>query len=111
MKNENYIMNYGRTTTTKQEIINELPPGWSDLVSKLIDDMIAAGWDGRITQVKEKFGTLHFYIGEANDKVHDLIDEAEEQSSKICIVCGEPADGHTKGWFTYRCKKHMETNL
>lgn len=41
-----------------------------------------------VTQVKEKFGMLCFYISPAPTAIHDLIHEAEEKSVTICEYCG-----------------------
>ena len=67
-------------------------------------------------QVKEKFGTLHFYyiiFGDGlknakeelllNQTIDNLIDEAELKSSQICAICGAKATKITKGWITYVC--------
>src|SRR5438105_15914827 len=39
-------------------------------------------------QVKEKFGTLRFYMSTSTDGMDKLIDEAEALSAKTCEVCG-----------------------
>ena len=36
--------------------------GWYPLIKNLIDELITLGWDKKVTQVKEKFGGLRFYI-------------------------------------------------
>lgn len=65
-------------------------PGWYGIVSRLVDDLLALGWDGSVLQVKEKFGGLRFYIGGGSDTVHDRILAAEEESYKTCEECGGP---------------------
>jgi hypothetical protein len=40
-------------------------------------------------QVKEKFGTLRFYVLESNQTQRDLIAMAEHMSSKTCEKCGD----------------------
>ncbi len=63
-------------------------PGWGSLIEelyKLCDEN-----DIMITQVKEKFGGLRFYIGGAPFEIHDKIEEVEKRSLKICEQCGEP---------------------
>jgi len=37
----------------------------------------------RVLQVKEKWGTLRFYVIGGNDKIKDMIEEAMEESQKI----------------------------
>jgi len=87
---------------TREQAVIQAPRGWRPLVGKLYDDLIALGWDGEVLQVKEKFGGLRFYVGEASDAVHDRIEVAEITSEKICQVCGEPGDvvgvDSIRGW-------------
>lgn len=50
-------------------------------------------------QVKEKFGTLRFYIFGGNDFIDKLIGEAEELSSYTCEVTGWEGNLFSKnGW-------------
>lgn len=92
----------------RQQTFEEIPEAWIPIVNKLIDDLFEAGWDGQIDQIKEKFGSLRFYIPEGNAVIDELIDMAESETARICIVCGEPATATTKGWYTHVCDKHRE---
>ena len=88
--------------------------GWVPLIDDLISDLKDAGWVFEIDQIKEKFGGLRFYIGEARNAtspdhlIHDRIHAAEAQSMKTCEVCGEPGQcgGHGTGWMLTLCHKH-----
>ena len=71
--------------------------GWRHLVEKLVDDIIEIDPEVEISQVKEKFGGLRFYIWGGNDKIYKLIDEAETESYKICETCGTRDNVSTKG--------------
>ena len=92
--------------TTKENIMLNAPKGWRHLVSTLVDNLIAAGWNGVVYQVKEKFGGLRFYIGESNKKIDDLISAAEDASYKICDVCGAPGTLRGDKWLRTRCDEH-----
>jgi len=46
--------------------------------------------DCRITQIKEKFGTLRFYYVGGDDYIHGAVDLAEQLSVDICEDCGAP---------------------
>lgn len=62
-----------------------------------------------VTQIKEKFAGLRFYTSYGNDKVFDLINEAENDSFNICENCGKPAKHQTvKGWMLTLCKACLE---
>lgn len=91
-----------------EDVLGYVPNTWHPIITKLIEDMFEAGWDGNITQVKEKFGGLRFYIQSGNDKIFDLIDDAEQATEEICIICGEPATTISAGWYTHRCETHKD---
>jgi|SRR5882672_3645114 len=56
-------------------------------------------------QVKEKFGGLRFYMSCETDKMSDLIRKSEEDSYKICELCGDPGKPNNNGWITTLCDK------
>jgi len=114
--------------------------GWYDLLHKLSADIETAsasagldrdsdGWP-RATQVKEKFGTLRFYVDvTAPPKVEDLevdqatapsgfiafrpvasvkairdlVETAEAASATICEECGAPGSLRQGGWWHTYC--------
>lgn len=55
------------------------------------------------SQVKEKFGTLRFYMSCETDEMSELIDRAEELSAKICETCGAPGELRNDGWLRTMC--------
>ncbi len=58
------------------------------------------------SQVKEKYGTLSFYIFSGDDLIHGMIWLAESMSANICELCGSTKDvTQTKGWIQTLCKK------
>jgi len=54
-------------------------------------------------QVKEKFGTLRFYMSTETDEMEDLIEKAEFKSESICEICGKTGVLDTSGWCEVRC--------
>src|SRR3990167_7079585 len=62
--------------------------GWHKILDKLFKNMIDVGWDRKVAQIKEKFGGLRCYIGEGNDEIYELIQQAEDEASKTCEDCG-----------------------
>ena len=80
--------------------------GWRPLVEKLVDDIIKIDNTVEVSQVKEKYGELRFYISGGNDGIYNLIGKAEEESSKTCESCGIKENVTTKGgWLLTLCDK------
>jgi hypothetical protein len=91
--------------------------GWRDLLERACARILAAvrldGGSFRVTQVKEKFGTLRFYwegslSPETATRVEEAIDLAEARSTTTCEVCGEPGVLRAGGWMQTRCDAHAE---
>jgi hypothetical protein len=83
--------------------------GWYPLIKNLIDELIKLGWDKQVTQVKEKFGGLRFYINGGSDEIYNKISEAEKLSYETCELCGNKGELRTKiRWFTTLCDEHYE---
>ena len=83
--------------------------GWRPLVEKLVDDICAIDTKVTVSQVKEKFGGLRFYIYAGSPEVWKLIEKAENASYTICEECGEKGKQQSKGkygWIYTRCEKH-----
>lgn len=60
------------------------------------------------SQVKEKYGTLRFYMHSSTDEMDKFITEAEHNSAEICEVCGAPGKLRAKyGWFYTSCEEHL----
>jgi hypothetical protein len=110
--------------------------GWFDLTYKLSEaieakarelgiDPLSEAWP-RARQVKEKFGTLRFYVsaGENDepdmaaeqvggmisfrpvagiDAIQDLVRNAEKASARICEICGKAGVLHRDGYWRVRC--------
>jgi len=57
----------------------------------------------RASQIKEKYGTLRFYMTSETDAMSTIIDKATSQSSKTCESCGKPGKLRGSGWLFTRC--------
>lgn len=75
--------------------------GWFDLLRELSEKLEPLGV--KAMQVKEKMGTLRFYLSGGTDEAYDLIDKAEAKSEVTCEVCGEPGTLREGGWLKVRC--------
>ncbi len=80
--------------------------GWRKLVTKLVEDIIKIDSTVEISQIKEKFGTLRFYIDYGNNEIFNLIEKAEIESGKTCESCGTKNNVTTEGgWVLTLCHK------
>jgi len=78
-------------------------PGWIPILDRLAEDLIKMGWDRDLHQVKEKFGTLRFYVGAETDEMNKRINQAEDETAVTCEECGKPGTLHGKGWVVTNC--------
>jgi hypothetical protein len=83
----------------------ECSDGWFKIIDELSAKLEPLGIVAE--QVKEKFGTLRFYIGgvptEIADEVWAAIEEAEQKSEVTCEVCGAPGELRGGGWVSTLC--------
>jgi hypothetical protein len=87
--------------------------GWYDLVYELCVEIekIAKekGLSGenypQVVQIKEKFGSLRFYLDYGCKEIYDAIEKSEKQSGTICEFCGKPAEVKSTftGWLKCAC--------
>jgi hypothetical protein len=104
----------------KKDIIFECADGWFELIQDLsikIENLleeyaekypIVEGEENQniemfAVQVKEKYGTLRFYMCCETDEMWDLIEEAESLSAEICELCGNPGKMRGSKWYLVRC--------
>lgn len=109
----------------------ECDDGWFDLIKSLCNklDLIrkVTGIKIHALQIKEKFGSLRFYINydikklnkqlnndvkEWQDIIYDVISKACDKSAHICEICGDNLDAETVllPTKTYKtvCRKHLK---
>jgi len=95
--------------------------GWYQLIDDLCAKIKAHVDETKLTypkytieavQVKEKFGSLCFYLDYSQPTVDKFISEARALSAKTCDVCGEPGHcGSYKGWWMTMCKTHSDEHI
>lgn len=90
--------------------LDDMPKGWKiafgeQLCEELREALIKDNYlnDYRISQVKEKYGSLHWYDDGASEEVYDIINTYEKLSEHTCCVCGKPATKISKGWICPYC--------
>lgn len=58
----------------------------------------------KAAQVKEKFGTLRFYMHGETEAMSEAIRIAEEKSYQTCEGCGKPSITLGRGWIVNQCR-------
>ena len=61
-----------------------------------------------VVQVKEKFGSLRFYINGGTEEHYNYIRFAEHLSARTCETCGAPGKMRGQGWYYTACDEHTE---
>ncbi len=102
----------------RQRIHFECGEGWAPLIfdlslkiekilSKMAEDGDSSTTAMYAVQVKEKYGTLRFYMSLQTDEMTDLIDEAEAASSQTCEQCGALGKmrNRNREWVNVSCEK------
>jgi len=59
-----------------------------------------------LSQVKEKFGTMRFYVDGGTPEMHNYIAFAETMTSRTCEVCGDRGKSRSGGWVRVLCDTH-----
>ena len=82
--------------------------GWFDLISTLSQDITNYCKENNldipeVSQVKEKYGELCFYVNSCDDTVFEMIDKAEDKSATICEKCGAEGKLRTGDWHITLC--------
>ena len=63
---------------------------------------------GIASQIKEKYGTLCFYISCGTDEMWAVVEEAEKKSETVCEQCGEPGSLRGRSWYYTACDAHTK---
>lgn len=89
-----------------------LEDGWAkafgyEMICEIRDTLKEANYldKYRITQIKEKYGTLRWYDFGAPETTFNVILKYCKLSGEICVRCGKPATHETYGWINYVCEK------
>lgn len=94
----------------------ECGDGWYWLIDQLCDTLqnyIDSNHLDQIevVQVKEKYGTLSFYVNSCDDLAQGMIWFAESLSGSICEKCGSTNNvTQTIGWIKTLCETCMKEN-
>lgn len=84
---------YGDRVVTCMAYGFQCGDGWFQLIWNLCEEIEAVLKSDPVTgfkvgQVKEKFGSLRFYVDSGNTRIYHAIRQSEELSETICENCG-----------------------
>lgn len=84
--------------------------GYEPIIRKLSEQLTflskVEGVPVKASQVKEKFGSLCFYVDGGTEIMRACISAAENMSTQTCEVCGEYGRLYQGGWWRTLCAKH-----
>lgn len=88
--------------------------GWQTLVANLHRDLLELDPAYQVTQIKEKFGGLRYYIATTEglgdvtkNQMYNLTVQAETESLKTCEQCGENGRPRkNRSWIKTWCDRH-----
>jgi hypothetical protein len=90
----------------------EIGDGWFKIMYELVkgikaNDLKKGDWITKVTQIKEKFGGLRFYVTGTSDKNWALIRNAEQKSYGVCEESGSEVEvgTWTFGWIRTMCRQ------
>jgi hypothetical protein len=83
----------------------ECGDGWFDILKHLTEEITKVDpyKECKVFQVKEKYGTLRFYIEDGNDEIDKLIENAEKKTLVTCEECGKIGTLRTDRWWRVTC--------
>lgn len=83
----------------KEAVERDIKSGQFRQVNDICQQVVA-------TQIKEKFGSLRFYVDGGDDYTEGIISMAEAMSSVTCEVCGNTGKTNRQGWLRTLCSEH-----
>lgn len=91
--------------------LDAMPDGWrkafgEQMCEEIREELVRVDYlqKYRITQIKEKYGTLRWYdFGCAERMLREIIPKYEHLSARTCIRCGNSATKVSTGWISPYC--------
>jgi len=109
---------YGDMRTTAMCWGFDCGDGWYNIIDTACAQIENRAYNNRLnnvkfhpvvaTQVKEKYGTLRFYISGGDDYIDGIIAMAEAISANTCETCGSPGKLRGGGWLRTLCDHHAK---
>ena len=91
--------------------LDSMPDGWrtafgEQMCEEIREELVRANYlyQYRITQIKEKYGSLRWYdFGCTERMLREIIPKYDHLSARTCIRCGKPATKASTGWISPYC--------
>ncbi|MDC6364825.1 MULTISPECIES: hypothetical protein [Flavobacteriaceae] len=84
----------------------QIQSGWYTILIELIKELSEAGWNHKVTCIKEKYGRLTVYTEEITSEQSQIINKYCEKSNEICEFCGDKGRDRGHDWITIECPRH-----
>jgi len=83
------------------------------LIQAWVDKNPEAEYRPCVSQIKEKYGTMRFYMTCGTDEMFQVASDAEAESEGVCEKCGKPGEIRStsnswNGWLFTACDEHSE---
>lgn len=99
-----------------QEFGFEINKGWHPLLKELsikLESLIMQipepeRHEYYVSQVKQKYGSLLYYMEKSNLEMSQLINTAEHQADQTCEFCGKMGKLRSTFWIRVLCDKHYD---
>jgi hypothetical protein len=99
-----YVDYGGDPRTTSMSWGFQCGDGWESVIRRLSERLAITDPEAKATCVKEKFGTLHFYVTGSTEAGAEAIRQAELESANTCEQCGAPGKARKQcGWISTQC--------
>lgn len=108
---QNTVMCWGFECSDGWEpLIREASEKLEPLIEQYIKDNPEDEHPPTSSQVKEKYGTLRWYMAFSTEDMDKIISEAEDKSETTCEICGKSGKLRGKGWYYTACSEHTKDN-
>lgn len=96
------------TMTQNLTWLAAVPAGWRPVLHDAVERLHTLDPAIRITQAKEKFGSLRVHIDGGSAEAYAVIDAARAASERSCEACGANARlmRTPEGYYSTRCDRH-----
>ena len=86
------------------DILWEASSKLEPLIKKWVEENPDEEYHPCASQIKEKYGTLRFYMNFATEEMYEITEKAETESETACEECGSIGKTEGPGWYRTLCE-------